>query len=62
MKNFWIWLSSRLPHKCKNWQMYWEDELGRGLFCATCGKTLDEESWQRQVKDSKEDAWWQAIK
>jgi hypothetical protein len=42
-KNIWTWFSSRLPHRCKNWQIYWEDEQGRGLVCSACWKVVDEE-------------------
>ncbi len=45
LRYMWIWLTSRLPHRCNNWQMYWEDDNCRGLVCGVCGKVLDEEAY-----------------
>jgi hypothetical protein len=44
-KNIWTWISSRLPHRCKNWGTYWEDEQGRGLFCSVCWNVIEEEKY-----------------
>jgi hypothetical protein len=41
------WFSSHLPHRCKNHNMYWEDEKGRGLFCGVCWNIIDEEIYPR---------------
>ena len=53
MKNLWVWLMSRRPHRCYKWAMYWEDESDRGLYCACCGKILGSEhsTWIRPRND-----------
>jgi len=53
MKNLWIWLMSRRPHRCSNWAMYWEAPTWRGLFCGVCGKSLGSEhsTWIRPRND-----------
>jgi len=43
LERTYIWVFSRTPHRCRNWESYWEDAYGRGLFCGACGKVLDEE-------------------
>jgi len=43
IRYFWIWLTSRMPHRCSNWQHFLGNEKGGVIFCAVCGKILDEE-------------------
>jgi len=42
IRYFWIWLTSRMPHRCGNWQHFLGNEKGGVIFCSVCGKILDE--------------------
>lgn len=43
----WRWLYERFPrrHNCNEWQMYWQEENTRGIYCAICGNTISEERY-----------------
>lgn len=33
-------------HNCTNNLHYWEEELSRGVYCATCGRIVSKETYQ----------------
>lgn len=42
-----IWLTSK-KHNCNNYEMYFEGETSRGLYCGKCHKTIDEEFYAKE--------------
>ena len=40
-----IWLAGK-KHSCNNYEMYFEGETSRGLYCGKCHKIIDEELYK----------------
>jgi len=36
-------------HNCTRDLHYWEEEYSRGVYCAVCGKSVSEETYERSV-------------